>query len=96
MLHSIYAVLQSRGIELARLAVQYSTATERVDIHILGCDDVSILTANMAAATSAPTETEQELVKEIQQTWVYHTIIVWKFGTFLKVGEYVLIFFNWK
>ena len=56
---------QSAGVNIARLAVRHSCATEGVGVHLLGCNTPAILRLNIAAALTPFTEQEARLVDTI-------------------------------
>lgn len=62
-----FKLCESRGVKLARLAVQASAATQGVAVNLLGCDNVNILRLNIDAATSKQTELEKELTAQIKE-----------------------------
>jgi len=59
------ALCQSSGVNMARLAVRYSSDTPGVGVHLLGCNTRDILRLNLAACTTPFSDAEKQLVNTI-------------------------------
>lgn len=58
---------KSNGVDLARVAVHHSLATEGIAAHLMGANDCDIFLKNLDTVTSAPTELELRLIKEVRE-----------------------------
>lgn len=58
---------KNAGVDLARLAIQYSIATEGVATHLMGCNTCEIFLKNLDSVTTPPTALELKQVTEVRE-----------------------------
>lgn len=84
-------MLQSRGVNIAKLAVKFSIETPDMGLHLLGCDNIEVLNKNMETFKTDLTTDEQDVQKQILK-WVNNWRKDVKKSCGLIIGKFIIYY----